>query len=46
MKFRIHYEDDNIVIEGDSIENIQKIAIEEAKKRNWNIDKCWSEILI
>ena len=43
MRFRIHngeYEDD-IVIEGDTIEEIKKLAERETEKRGWK--DCWSE---
>lgn len=43
MEFKIHngaYKD-SIVIEGDTIEEIQKIAKQETKRRGWK--NCWSE---
>lgn len=43
MKFRIHngeYEDD-IVIEGGTIEEIKELAKRETEKRGWK--DCWSE---
>lgn len=47
MKFRIHgtvgdYED-SIIIQGETIEELQKIAKKETDKRNW--ENMWSEKL-
>ncbi len=43
MKFRIHNGeyDDSIVIEGETIEELQEIAKKETEKRGWK--DCWSE---
>ena len=43
MKFRIHNGtyDDDLVIEGETIEEIQEIAKRETDKRGWR--DCWSE---
>lgn len=54
MKFRIHHSkmvegrevEDSIVLRGDSIEDIQKQAAEETKKRGWDEANCWSEEII
>ena len=45
MKFRIHdgLSEDSIVIEGDTIEELQEIANRETVKRGWK--DCWSEEL-
>ena len=43
MEFRIHngeYED-SLIITGETIEEIRKIALEEVEKRGWK--NCWSE---
>ena len=45
LNFRIHYEDDSIVITGDDIEEIKELATAEIKKRGWKEEDCWSEIL-
>lgn len=48
MKFIIHYNgkyEDDIVIEGDTVEEIKEIAFAEGEKRGWNANDCWSERL-
>lgn len=47
MKFRIHYKDcdikDNLVVEGKTIKECQKLIHKELNKRGWDKDKCWSD---
>lgn len=44
MKFRIYYNDeDELIIEGETIEEIREIAFAECERRGWERNKCWSE---
>lgn len=46
MKFIIHYNgvyEDEIIIEGDTIEEIKETAFTECDKRGWDSKDCWSE---
>lgn len=49
MKIRINYcpenieENDSIIIEGKTIEEIRNKAKQEGKKRGWRPKDCWSE---
>ena len=46
MKIIIHYNgayEDSIVIEGETIEEIKKMADIEVKRRGWERKNCWSE---
>lgn len=48
MKFKIHYNgayEDEIVVEGDNIEEIREQALAECDKRGWQYENCWSEQL-
>lgn len=48
MKFKIYYNgryEDEIVVEGDTIEEIKEIAFSECEKRGWDANDCWSERL-
>ena len=47
MKYKIHFNEDSFVIEGDTIEEIREKAYEELSKRNIDVTKitCWSEAL-
>lgn len=48
MKFKIHYDgaySDELVIEGDTIEEIKEQAYAESNKRGWETRNCWSEKL-
>ena len=46
MKFIIHHKDDEIIIEGVTIEEIQEKVKIEVEKRKWNINDCWTEKLL
>ena len=54
MKFKIHHSkniegrevEDTITLRGDSVEDIQRQAKEEATKRGWDEKNCWSEEVI
>lgn len=43
MRFKIHYHDDELLIEGETIEEIRDIAHQETSRRGWNENDCWSE---
>jgi hypothetical protein len=44
MKFIIHNGDeDSIVIEAETIEELREIASRESNKRGWKESNCWSE---
>ena len=46
MKYKIHYNgayEDEIIIEGDTIEELREKAFLECDKRGWNREDCWSE---
>ena len=46
MTFKIHYDgdySDEIIISGDSIEDIRQTVFAECERRGWDTDKCWSE---
>lgn len=46
MKFKIHYNgfyEDEIVVSGDTIEEVQKQAMDKVNELGWEIDRCWSE---
>lgn len=48
MIFKIYYNgkyEDDIVIEGDTIEEVKEIAFHECEKRGWESKDCWSERL-
>lgn len=48
MKAIIHYNgqyEDSIEIEGNTIEELRKVAYEEINKRGWKEEHCWSEVL-
>jgi len=47
MKFKIHnnINDDSLIIEGKSIEEMQKKAKKELEKRGWIERECWSEVI-
>ena len=46
MKYKIHYNgsyEDEIVVSGDTIEEIREQAFYEGDKRGWEKENCWSE---
>ncbi len=48
MKFIIHHDNelrgsDTLVLEGETVEDVQRQAAEELTLRHWNEDDCWSE---
>lgn len=43
MKFKIHCNEDSLVIEGETIEKVREIAFKETSKRGWSQDDCWIE---
>ena len=44
MKYIIHYGfEDELIIEGDTIEEVREIAFREEDRRGWDRSKCWSE---
>lgn len=43
LKYRIHYGEDSIDLEGETIEDIQGKAFKEIAKRGWEEEHCWSE---
>lgn len=43
MKFIIHCNEDSLVIEADTLEQIRDIAFQETTRRGWKEDDCWSE---
>jgi hypothetical protein len=46
MKFKIHYNgryEDEIIIEGDDIDEIREKASNACAMRKWEQDDCWSE---
>lgn len=43
MKFIIHCNEDELVIEGDTLDEIKKIAYAETAHRGWKESDCWSE---
>ena len=45
MKLRVHFGDDSLIIEGDSLEEVRDKADSELKARNIDTEKthCWSE---
>lgn len=46
LKYKIHYSgeyEDELIIAGETIEEIREIAFAESAKRNWNTNNCWSE---
>ncbi len=49
LTFKIHYNSDDydysdeLIISGESIEEIRHIAFRECERRGWNINQCWSE---
>jgi len=47
MRFKIHYDDgieeDNIIVSGDTIEDIKAKGAVELRRRGWSEDDCWSE---
>ena len=46
MTFKIHYSgdySDEIIIHGESIEDVRQLAFAECARRGWDIQKCWSE---
>lgn len=48
MIFKIHYNgsyEDEIIIKGESIEEIKETAFNECEKRGWETNSCWSERL-
>jgi hypothetical protein len=45
MKFKINCNDDSVVIEANTIEEVRKIALQETTRRGWEQDDCWSERL-
>ena len=48
MVFKIHYNGeylDEIIVEGDTIEEIQQRVFSECDKRGWKHEDCWSEQL-
>lgn len=47
MKFKIinTHNEDSFTVEGSMIEDIQKLAKQEIKKRGWKTENCFSEEL-
>lgn len=48
MKFKINYDGeykDSIIIEGEDMDELRQIAINETEKRGWDAAYCWSEKL-
>lgn len=48
LKFRIHYNgrySDEIIIEGETVEEVREFVYQECEKRNWDTGDCWSEKL-
>lgn len=49
MKFKIYYNDgiykDNIIVTGNTVEDIRSKAAVELRKRGWSERDCWSEKL-
>jgi len=48
MKFKIHYDgecSDELIIEGETIEEIKENAYDECARRGWKPEDCWSERL-
>jgi hypothetical protein len=43
VKFKIHHGDDELIVEGETVEETRAKAQEELKKRGWKDDDCWSE---
>jgi hypothetical protein len=46
LRYKIYYDGkylDEIIIEGETIEEIRAIATEELNKRCWDKNNCWSE---
>jgi hypothetical protein len=46
MKFKIHYEGaytDEIIVSGESIDEIRDKVFAECERRGWEKEKCWSE---
>ena len=46
LTYKIHYNgeyQDEIVITGESISEIQAKAYAACEKRGWDVEKCWSE---
>ena len=46
LKYKIHYNgdyEDELIITGETIEEVKEIAFAECAKRNWNVGSCWSE---
>ena len=42
MRFLIYHNEDSLVLEGDTIEEIRLKASQEISKRNWKEEDCWS----
>ena len=49
LEYKIHYDNndyqDEIIITGNTIEEVREKANKECEKRNWNTEMCWSEKL-
>jgi hypothetical protein len=48
MKAKIHYNgeyQDELPVEGETIEEIREIAFAECDKRGWKHRDCWSEVI-
>lgn len=43
MKFIIHCNEDSLVIEAETLEEIKEIAFAETDRRGWKQEDCWSE---
>jgi len=46
MKFKIHYDgayEDELIVEGETIEEIKENAFAETDRRGWKREDCWSE---
>ena len=46
MKYKIHYNgayQDEIIVDGETIEEIREKAFSEGDRRGWDRQDCWSE---
>lgn len=46
MTFKIHYMgsySDELIVSGETIEEIREIVFAECERRGWEKEKCWSE---
>lgn len=48
MTFKIHYNGDyfdEVIVHGESVEEVRQLALAECEKRGWDTQRCWSERL-